>query len=66
MYHSLILMFPTLVDPHAGPAGAPDYLKYWGMELYLDWCKECGMDALTYREFRARTLLLGKDWWAEQ
>lgn len=59
-------MFPTLVDPHSGPAGAPAYLKYFGMELYLDWCKETNVEPLPYREFRERTLRLGKDWWAEQ
>jgi len=58
---------PTLKDPHAGRSGASDYLEYWGMELYLDWCRECGVTTpLPYAVFRAHTLSRGKDWWARQ
>jgi hypothetical protein len=54
---------PTLRDPHAGIAGAPAYLLWWGESLYHDWCELKGVTPLPYAEFRDRTLREGKDWW---
>lgn len=56
-------MPPTLQDPHAGPAGAPAYLKYWGQQLYLEWCQDQHVEPVSYDDFCALTLQRGRDWW---
>ena len=59
-------MPPQLCDPYAGPAGAPGYIMWWGDALYRDWCRETGVIPIGYEAFCARTLELGKDWWADR
>ena len=63
--HFIFFMPPTLVDPLAGVEGAAAYLDYWGMALYVEWCKLARIDPVPYAEFRARTLRRGRDWWTD-
>ena len=63
-HRTTVAMRPRLVDPNAGPAGAREYIKWWGNVLYVDWCKQLGVDPLPYAEWEALTLEQGKDWWA--
>ena len=54
---------PKLRDPHAGPQNARAYILHWGDALYRQHCHDHQIVPVSYPEFVARTLQLGKDWW---